>query len=131
MGRNIIYYILYIVYYILYIVLLHKTGHLPKKWAPLSETRQLQSELIQYIVQLCQKSQIFRKFRTKPRIFTEIWRFRNFLKWQIFRKIGASGFCLNREIFPKIGASGRRLNRDLWQNHLSMCTDWRHVHCSC
>ena len=58
-----------------------------------------------------------RKFRTKPRIFTEIWWFRNFLKWQIFRKIGVSGFWLNREIFPKIGASGGRLNRDFWQNH--------------
>ena len=37
--------------------------------------------------------------------------------WQIFRKIGASGFWPNREIFPKIGASGGRLNRDFWQNN--------------
>ena len=51
------------------------------------------------------------------RIFTEIWRFRNFLKWQIFRKIGTLGFWLNREIFPKIGASGGRFNRDFWQNN--------------
>ena len=49
--------------------------------------------------------------------FPEIWRLRNFLKWQIFWKIGASGFCLNREIFPKIGASGGRFNHDFWQNN--------------
>ena len=59
----------------MFLKLLHKTELLSKKWAPLSETRQLQPELTQYIIQLCQKSQIFQKFRPIPRIFPEIWRF--------------------------------------------------------
>jgi len=33
-----------------YKLLLHKTGRLSKKWAPLSETRHLYPELIQYIM---------------------------------------------------------------------------------
>ena len=34
----------------IYNLLLHKTGRLSKKWAPLSETRHLYPELIQYII---------------------------------------------------------------------------------
>ena len=41
--------IIYAYIYIL-IILLHKTGRLSKKWAPLSETRHLYPELIQYII---------------------------------------------------------------------------------
>ena len=60
---------------------------------------------------------IHRTIMPKVPIFPEISDETPNFPWQIFRKIGASGFCLNCEIFPKIGASGGRLNRDFWQNN--------------
>ena len=47
-----------------------------------------------------------------------------FFKFQIFWKIGVSGFWLNRKIFPKICALGGRLNRDFWQNNSHLSKKW-------
>ena len=69
-------------------------GHLSKKWASLSETRDLllvaSINPIYHVIM--PKILNFSESLDETWIFTEIWRFRNFLKWQIFWKIGASGF---------------------------------------
>ena len=93
---------------------LHKTERLSQKWAPLSETPDLSRQFIEYSLSFIQKSQIFPEFRTKPPILPDIWPFMKFLKWQIFPKIGSSGFCQNLEIFPKIGTSGLCQNLDVF-----------------
>ena len=98
----------------LYQRFLHKMGHLPKKSVPQSETDNCSRNCFNTSYNYAKSPKFFGNFGRNPEFS---WQCRNFLKWQIFRKIGLSAFCLNCEIFPKIGASGRRLNRDLCQNN--------------